>query len=101
MLNAMLTVRGGAAGSHSKIGWQTFTDEVIRKLSEQREKLVFLLWGNFAKSKKVLIDEMKHYVLESAHPSPLAGKRFFDNHHFSTCNRLLEENEKEAIEWQV
>lgn len=101
LLNAMLTVRAGQAGSHAKIGWQNFTDTVIRQLSEKRDKLIFLLWGNFAKSKKSLIDERSHYVLESAHPSPLAGNRFFGNHHFSTTNRLLKENDFEAIDWEL
>jgi len=101
LLNAMLTVRAGEAGSHAKIGWQTFTDMVIRRLSDLRENLVFLLWGNFARSKKNLIDEMKHYVLESAHPSPLAGNRFFGNHHFSETNRLLKENGLEPVNWQL
>lgn len=101
LLNAMLTVRHKEPGSHAKIGWQTFTDHVIQKLSEHRKNLVFLLWGNFAKSKKALIDEMNHYVLESAHPSPLAGNRFFGNHHFSTTNRLLEENGMAPIDWEI
>ena len=99
LLNAMLTVRYKSPGSHAKIGWQNFTDEVIRKLSEHRDKLIFLLWGNFARSKKALIDEMKHYVLESAHPSPLAGNRFSGNRHFSTANRILKENGFEEVDW--
>lgn len=101
LLNAMLTVRHKSPGSHAKIGWQDFTDNVIKIISEKKEKVVFLLWGNFARSKKVLIDEMKHYVLESAHPSPLAGNRFFNNHHFSTANRLLMENDKKAVDWSI
>ena len=101
LLNAMLTVRAGSPGSHARIGWQSFTDEVIRRLSDRRDKLVFLLWGNFARSKKTLIDEMKHYVLEAAHPSPLAGNRFSGCKHFSTTNRLLKENGFEEIDWRV
>jgi uracil-DNA glycosylase len=101
LLNAMLTVRAKSAGSHAKIGWQNFTDEVIRKLSDHRENLVFLLWGNFAKSKKSLIDESKHFVLESAHPSPLAGNRFFGNHHFSGANSFLREKGLVEIDWQL
>jgi len=101
LLNAMLTVRAKSAGSHAKIGWQTFTDSVISRVSELKENVIFLLWGNFAKSKKDLIDEMKHYVIESAHPSPLAGNRFFGNHHFSSTNRLLEENGMSPIDWEL
>lgn len=101
LLNAMLTVRHKLPGSHAKIGWQRFTDTVIQTLSDRRENLVFLLWGNFAKSKKGLINEMKHYVLESAHPSPLAGNRFFGNHHFSTANRLLEEHGVGEVDWNL
>ena len=101
LLNAMLTVEHKKAGSHKKIGWQTFTDAVIRIISDKKEGVVFLLWGNFAKSKKVLIDEMKHYVLESAHPSPLAGDAFMGNHHFSKTNELLKKQGKEPINWAI
>jgi uracil-DNA glycosylase len=101
MLNAILTVEHKQAGSHKKIGWQRFTDTVIKKLSDEKEGLIFLLWGNFAKSKKELIDELNHYVLESPHPSPLAGKGFFGNEHFSTCNELLIKQNKKPINWQV
>ncbi len=101
LLNAMLTVEHKKAGSHKKIGWQEFTNAVINKLSEDREHLVFMLWGNFAKAKKELIDETKHLVLTSAHPSPLAGKAFFDNHHFSKANSYLEEHEVGKIEWKL
>ncbi len=99
LLNAMLTVERSKAGSHQKIGWQHFTDAVIRKLSQEREGLVFMLWGNFAKRKKELIDEKKHLVLEAAHPSPLAGGAFFGNHHFSKANAYLEKNGKKGIDW--
>ena len=101
LLNAMLTVEHKKAGSHKKIGWQQFTDAVIRTISEQHEGVVFMLWGNFAKNKKALIDEMKHYVLESAHPSPLAGNAFQECGHFSKANELLAKQGKEGIDWQV
>ncbi len=101
LLNAMLTVEHKKAGSHKKIGWQEFTNAVIKKISEEKEGVVFLLWGNFAKGKKELIDEMTHYVLESAHPSPLAGGAFFGNHHFSKTNELLKEQGKAEIDWQI
>ena len=101
LLNAMLTVRKNDPGSHRKIGWQQFTDAVISKISEERENVVFLLWGNFAKGKKVLIDENKHLILESAHPSPLAGKAFQGNGHFSKTNNYLIEHGIEPIDWKL
>lgn len=101
MLNAILTVEAGKAGSHKDIGWQQFTDAVIRKLSDGKEGLVFLLWGNFARSKKSLIDEKKHFILESPHPSPLAGNAFLGNRHFSTTNEILQKQGKLPINWQV
>jgi uracil-DNA glycosylase len=101
MLNAMLTVEHKKAGSHKKMGWQTFTDAVIQKLSDEREGLIFMLWGNFAKGKKVFIDTEKHYVLESAHPSPLAGNAFLGNRHFAKANEILESQGKKWIDWQV
>ncbi len=101
LLNAMLTVEYRQAGSHKKIGWQKFTDAVIQTISNRCEGVVFMLWGNFAKSKKVLIDEMKHYVLESVHPSPLAGNAFQGCSHFSKANELLEKQGKKTIDWAV
>lgn len=101
LLNAMLTVEKNNAGSHKKIGWQLFTDEVIRTLSEKREQLIFLLWGNFAKAKKALIDETRHYVLESVHPSPLAGGAFIGNGHFSKTNELLLSQGQQPIDWKL
>lgn len=101
LLNAMLTVEQNNAGSHRKIGWQEFTDATIRQLSDKRDGLVFLLWGNFARSKKVLIDEMKHYVLESMHPSPLAGGAFIGCRHFSKTNDILCKQEMNPIDWTV
>ena len=82
LLNAILTVKAGAAASHSRLGWQTFTDAVIQTISDRRDGVVFLLWGNFARSKKALIDTSRHYVLEAAHPSPLGGGAFFGCRHF-------------------
>lgn len=101
LLNAMLTVEHKSAGSHRKIGWQNFTDAVIRKLSEQRQGLVFMLWGNFARRKKVLIDPSRHLVLEAAHPSPLAGGAFFGSRHFSQANQYLQKQEKTPIDWSL
>jgi uracil-DNA glycosylase len=101
LLNAMLTVEHGKASSHAGIGWQDFTDEVIATLSARREGLVFLLWGNFAKRKKALIDASKHHVLEAAHPSPLAGGAFFGCKHFSKANALLEKQGSEPIDWRL
>jgi len=101
LLNAMLSVRHKSPGSHAKIGWQFFTDEVIRQLSDKREHLVFIFWGNFAKTKKALVDDTKHYILESAHPSPLTGNQFFNNHHFSKANAYLELHGIEPISWQI
>lgn len=101
LLNAMLTVEKGKAASHQQIGWQFFTDAVIRRLSEKRENLVFMLWGNFAKRKKELIDTDKHLVLESAHPSPLAGNAFSGCRHFSKANNYLKLNNLEPINWQI
>lgn len=101
LLNAMLTVEKNQPGAHRNIGWQNFTDAVIRKLSNEREHLVFLLWGNFAKKKKSLIDTARHLVLESPHPSPLAGDGFFGNHHFSRANEYLKTNGKEPVDWSL
>lgn len=101
LLNAMLTVEKRKAGSHKKIGWQNFTNAVISKLSSEREGIVFLLWGNFAKEKKALIDEVKHYVLESVHPSPLAGNGFQGCKHFSRTNELLVKQGLDPIDWQL
>lgn len=101
MLNAMLTVEHKKAGSHKKIGWQKFTDAVIKKLSDEKEGLIFMLWGNFAKGKKVFIDTEKHHVLESAHPSPLAGNAFLGNEHFAKANKILTSQGKKPIDWQV
>ena len=99
LLNAVLTVRAGQPTSHSRIGWTEFTDAVIRTLSGQREGLVFLLWGNFARSKRALIDTTRHTVLEAPHPSPLARGAFFGCRHFSKTNEILAAQGKEPIDW--
>lgn len=99
LLNAVLTVRAGQPTSHSRIGWAEFTDAVIRTLSDQREGLVFLLWGNFARSKRELIDTGRHTVLEAAHPSPLARGAFFGCRHFSQTNRILQSQGLAPIDW--
>ena len=101
LLNAMLTVEEKKPGSHKKIGWQQFTDAVIRLLSEQKEGLVFLLWGNFAKNKRDLIDASKHLILEAAHPSPLARGAFFGSKHFSKTNEYLKSINQKPIDWQI
>ncbi len=100
LLNATLTVREHMAGSHQKHGWEEFTDAVIRIISEEREGIVFILWGSYAQSKAQLIDSSKHFVLKSAHPSPLSAYRgFFGNHHFSLTNMYLQKNGKTPIKW--
>lgn len=100
LLNATLTVRARTAGSHQGKGWEEFTDAVIRKLSEERENLVFILWGNYAKSKGAHIDRTKHLVIESAHPSPFsASNGFFGSQPFSKTNEYLVEHDKRPIDW--
>ena len=101
LLNSVLTVRKGEAGSHQKKGWETFTDAVIKTLSEERDNLVFMLWGGFAKGKTKLINEKKHFVQTTGHPSPLSANRgyWFGNLHFSRSNRYLQEQGKAPIEW--
>ena len=101
LLNAILTVEAGNAGSHQKSGWQFFTDAVIKRLSEEREHLVFMLWGNFARNKRVYIDKTKHLILEAAHPSPLAGNAFSGCRHFSQANAYLVKNGLEPIDWRI
>lgn len=101
LLNATLTVRAHQAGSHQKKGWEIFTDAVIQKISDEKEEVVFLLWGGFAKNKTKLIDTTKHKVLSTGHPSPLSANRgyWFGNKHFSTTNFLLEQVGLKAIDW--
>jgi uracil-DNA glycosylase len=100
LLNAILTVRANEPASHAKIGWMDFTDAVIRKISDEKEGVVFLLWGKFAQEKQVLIDETKHHVLKASHPSPFsADKGFFGCKHFSKTNALLHKQKMEVIDW--
>ena len=101
LLNAVLTVEQNQAASHAGLGWQNFTDAVIRTISEQNEGVIFMLWGNFAKKKAELIDASKHHILTSVHPSPLAGGAFIGCNHFAQCNQLLMQQGKELIDWQV
>lgn len=101
LLNATLTVKEGQPGSHQKQGWEVFTDEIIKYISENTENTVFLLWGNFAKSKVELINASKHLILEAAHPSPLARGAFFGCKHFSKCNAYLILKGKTPIDWNL
>ena len=101
MLNASLTVEAGLANSHKAIGWQYFTDAVIKCISDTCDGVVFMLWGNFARAKKELIDTSRHYVLEAPHPSPLAGGGFFGCRHFSKANQILQAQGKTPINWQL
>ena len=100
LLNAVLTVRAGSPASHGGAGWESFTDDVIQTLSKEKENLVFILWGNFAKSKRSLIDEKKHLVLGAAHPSPFSSySGFFGCRHFSQTNEYLKKHGKKEIQW--
>ena len=102
LLNAILTVRAKEPASHQKIGWQQFTDRVIQILSDEKEGVVFLLWGKFAQEKQVLIDATKHHILKAAHPSPYsADKGFFGCRHFSKANQLLAKEGKDPIDWSL
>lgn len=101
LLNATLTVRAHQAASHQRHGWEQFTDAAISALNTEREHLVFILWGGYARSKAQLIDRSRHLVLESVHPSPLSANRggWFGNHHFSQCNAYLREHGEQEIDW--
>lgn len=102
LLNATLTVRANEANSHAKIGWTIFTDAVIRKISELKTGVVFLLWGRFAQEKQAMIDTSKHFVLKAAHPSPLSAHNgFFGCKHFSKTNDILAKEGKEPIDWMI
>ena len=102
LLNATLTVRAHEPGSHQKKGWEEFTNAIIQKLSEQKENLVFILWGNYAQKKIGLIDESKHYILKSVHPSPFSARNgFFGSKPFSKTNEYLTSVGKENIDWTV
>lgn len=100
LLNSVLTVEKDKAFSHKNKGWEIFTDTIIKKLNERVEPVIFVLWGNSARNKKELIDLKKHYVIESAHPSPLSASRgFFGSRPFSKINKILKEHNKKEIEW--
>ncbi len=100
LLNSVLTVREGQAGSHQKRGWEQFTDQAIRALNDQREQLVFVLWGAYAQKKGQFIDRKKHLVIEGVHPSPLSASRgFFGSRPFSRCNTYLVSQGKHPIDW--
>ncbi|MGB1448433.1 MAG: uracil-DNA glycosylase [Flavobacteriaceae bacterium] len=101
LLNATLSVRAHQAGSHQKRGWETFTDHVIQRISQEKSGVVFMLWGGFAKKKAQLIDRDKHLILSSGHPSPLSANRgyWFGNKHFSQCNAYLREKGQQPIAW--
>ena len=102
LLNASLTVRAHMAASHAKIGWQRFTDAAIKALSDNRENLVFILWGNYAIAKENLIDHSKHLILKTVHPSPLSASRgFFGCKHFSKTNEYLINNNIKPIDWSL
>lgn len=102
LLNATLTVEQAAAGSHQKKGWEEFTNAAIRALNEQRQGIVFVLWGSYAQKKGAFIDTSKHLVLKSVHPSPLSAHRgFFGNKQFSQINQYLESQGQAAIKWQL
>ncbi|MEP6792977.1 MAG: uracil-DNA glycosylase [Saprospiraceae bacterium] len=101
LLNAILTVEKNNPASHGKIGWQIFTDAVIKILSNERQGLIFLLWGNYARTKKALIDTTKHTVLEAAHPSPLARDAFSGCSHFSKTNTILKKRGETPINWTL
>ena len=100
MLNAVLTVERGRAGSHQGRGWETFTDRIVEVLNAEREGLVFMLWGSYAQKKGAIVDRSRHCVLSSPHPSPLSAHRgFFGSRHFSKANRYLVSKGKAPIDW--
>jgi len=99
LLNAILTVREGVAGSHQNRGWEEFTDAAVRELNEKRRGLVFMLWGNYARRKGSGIDRARHLVLEAGHPSPLSAQRFFGCRHFSKANAYLSAHGQTPIDW--
>lgn len=102
LLNATLTVRANQAGSHQKMGWEYFTDAVIKYLSDKKKGLVFLLWGKFAQAKEVLIDKTKHHILKAAHPSPFSvHSGFFGCKHFSKTNEFLIQQGLEEVDWRI
>lgn len=102
LLNTSLSVEASKAGSHSNIGWHHFTDATIREINDQCENIVFILWGGHAQKKRSLIDKSKHYIIESAHPSPLSSYRgFFGSKPFSKANQYLIDHHKTPIDWQI
>ena len=102
LLNTVLTVEEGKANSHSKCGWQTFTDNVIKILNEQKNRIVFLLWGKQAELKKEILNNPNHLVLISSHPSPFSARRgFFGSNHFKLANEFLMKNNLKEIDWQI
>jgi len=101
LLNALLTVRANQAASHHNIGWETFTDSVIRHISDNKSGVIFLLWGKYAQDKQALIDTTKHHILKAAHPSPFSASGFFGCRHFSRANELLKQQGKEPINWAL
>jgi len=102
LLNASLTVQAGMPGSHQKKGWEGFTDQVIKTISDKKEGVVFILWGSFAQAKAELIDKQKHHIIKSPHPSPFSADRgFFGSKPFSKTNDILEKQGKQPIDWQI
>jgi uracil-DNA glycosylase len=102
LLNTVLTVEAGQAHSHAKIGWETFTDRIIKELNEKHQGLVFLLWGSHAQRKCDIINPTRHFLLKAPHPSPLSAHRgFFGCKHFSKCNDILRREGKEPIDWML
>jgi uracil-DNA glycosylase len=102
LLNAILTVRANEPASHAKIGWMDFTNAVIQKISENKQGIVFVLWGKFAHEKQIFIDATKHYILKAAHPSPFsADKGFFGCKHFSKINEILMKEGQTPIDWKL
>ena len=101
MLNAVLTVRAHKANSHKKQGWEHFTDAIIKKVAEKKDRVVFVLWGNYAREKKKLITDKHHSIVEAGHPSPLSAKYFLGQKSFSQINQALKEVNKVEIDWQI
>lgn len=102
LLNTSLTVRAGEANSHSKIGWEIFTDNIIKQLNKKEKPIIFVLWGNNARSKKKIITNKKHYIIEGVHPSPLSASRgFFGCNHFIEINDILKRLGEKEINWQI
>lgn len=99
LLNSILTVRAAEPASHKNKGWEQFTDAVIKIISEQKQQVVFILWGNYAQQKGKMINENQHLVLKAAHPSPFSVKKFMNNHHFSQTNQYLQQVGKKTILW--